>query len=297
MNKAQLLTELKKAIDKSDWPITKKTGLLPVRVVLPKVLEKMQQSFQVTARTFWGGKLKVMLPEIVSTHLYRFGYFDREVCFYLVDSLSEGGTYIDIGAHFGSFSLLGSTLVGKSGKVIAVDPTPSTFKLLSSNLGSYAPWSNYKLHNIALYDKPGKTPFFDFGLSKSAYNSILGSRDSSMKNTDNFKIEVETDTLDNLVAKEKLQRIDFIKIDAESAELAILKGGQETLKKFSPRITVEIGDTGLSNAPKSIEVISFLQQLGYDPFEVRDGKLVPHALLNNYQKDALTCYNLLFIKK
>lgn len=297
MDKDQLLAKLRESIEHSEWSITKKTAVLPIKVLFPKMLEKLHQTLKVTANTFWGGKLKVMLPEVVSTHLYRYGYFDREVCFYMVDSLCEGGTFVDIGAHFGSFSLLASKLVGRKGTVISIDPTPSTFRLLQDNLQNYASHQNFRLFNMALYDKAGTASFYDFGLRKSAYNSMLGSRDLTIQNSDEYKIEIVTETLDNLIGKENVKAIDFIKIDAESSELAILNGAKETIKKFSPRIAVEIGDTGLNSAPSSIKVITFLKELGYDAFEVRDGKLVPHMLLNDYQKEALTCYNLLFIKK
>lgn len=297
MNRDQFLHELKNSAVRSRWLITKKAMNLPYKVFFPKLLQKVRASYPVIARTFWGGKLKVMLPEVVSTYIYRYGYFDEEVCFYTISSLDEGATFIDIGAHFGSFSLLASKLVGEKGKVISIDPTPSTFRLLEWNLKQFAPHSNYKTYNIALYDCDGKTPFYDFGLSHSAYNSILGSRNDEIKNSDSYKIEVETRTLDSLVRSQQLDRIDFIKIDAESAELAILKGGQETLNKYSPKVAVEIGDTGLNNAPKSIEIISFLQGLGYTPFEFFDGSVVPHLLRDNYQKEKLSNYNLLFIKK
>ena len=269
----------------------------PWRVVFPKLLEKLDATNSTVARTFWGGKLKVILPEVVSTHIYRWGFFDREVCFYMIDRLKDGDTFIDIGSHFGSFSLLASSLVGKSGKVVSIDPTPSTFNLMQSNMNEFARFKNYDTRNIALFDSNGTATFYDFGVSESAYNSIVGSRNDVSMNIDKYRIEIPTQTLDTLVNDMGLSKVDFLKIDAESAELAIIRGGRNTLAKFSPLITVEIGDVGLANAPKSIEIINELNELGYRPFEFDGSKLVEHRVRDDYNKNGLACYNLLFEKR
>jgi FkbM family methyltransferase len=295
--KNKLLQALADKVKMTRWSKLQKLARLPLKVLFSKWVEQVKSNRLVTADTFWGGKMNVILPEIVSSHIYRYGFFDEEVCYYMIQSLEDGGTFIDIGSHFGSFSLLASKLAGPQGRVIAIDPTPSTYKLMTENLQQFAPFKNYQTFNIALYDRTEEISFYDFGLSESAYNSIIGSRNKEVKNPENYKIKIQAQTLDDLTTQLKLKQIDFIKIDAESSELAILKGGKETLKKFSPKLTVEIGDTGLLNAPKSIEIINFLIDLGYGVFEFRDGKIVPHALQNTYDKKFLSCYNLLFVKK
>lgn len=296
MDKQTFLLLLSKQADKTRWSKMQKLLRLPLKVIYSKFLDQFKINKIVNADLFWGGKMNVVLPEVVSSHLYRYGFFDEEVCRYMIESLPEGGTFIDVGSHFGSFSLLASALTGETGKVIAIDPTPSTYKLMSDNLASFAPYKNYQTLNLAIYDRQQQISFYDYGLSESAYNSLIGSRNKDIKDPEKFKIQIQAQTLDNIVKELKLNRIDFIKIDAESAELAILKGGTETLKKFFPKLTVEIGDTGLVDAPKSIEIINYLLNLGYSAFEFNNGKIVPHQLQKNYDKVNLTCYNLWFIK-
>ena len=294
MKKDDLLDSLRKRVTMTKWSKLKKLANIPLKVVRNRWAKHFNRADIVTTKMFWGGKMKVVLPEIVSTHIFSYGFFDEEVCYYIIHSVEEGDTFIDIGSHFGSFSLLASKIVGSNGKVISFDPTPSTYQLMSENLESFALYKNFQTFNMALFDRQQKISFYDFGLKESAYNSILGSRTREIINPEKYMIEIDATTLDIFTAN--LNRIDFIKIDAESAELAILKGGIETLKKFYPKLVVEIGDTGLSNAPKSIEIISFLLNLGYSVFQFHNGTIVPHSILKSYDKNSLSCYNLLFVK-
>jgi len=51
---------------------------------------------------------------------------------------------------------------------------------------------------------------------------------------------VKSLTLDSFVERQKLERVDFIKLDVEGAELSILKGALETIKKFKPKMAISI---------------------------------------------------------
>ncbi len=57
--------------------------------------------------------------------------------------------FFDVGAHFGYYSLLASTLVGKAGAIHAFEPTPSTFEVLRRN----ADEPNVRVDNVALWTK------------------------------------------------------------------------------------------------------------------------------------------------
>ena len=87
------------------------------RMGLPPVLRALAQSRDVCATTFWGGAMDVLLPERVSTCIWRDGVFEPDVCAYLLRRLWPGMTFVDVGAHFG-FSPLGSHLTGPHGRVL-----------------------------------------------------------------------------------------------------------------------------------------------------------------------------------
>jgi hypothetical protein len=51
-------------------------------------------------------------------------------------------------------------------------------------------------------------------------------------------VKVKTMTIDNFVKEEKIDRVDFIKIDTEGFEKEIIKGAEKTIKEFKPRLAI-----------------------------------------------------------
>lgn len=60
-----------------------------------------------------------------------------------------------------------------------------------------------------------------------------------------------------------MDRVDWIKIDVEGAEVSVLKGGMKLLKKHRPKLIVEC-----SHGPSFFEVGSILEPLGYSINEI-----------------------------
>ena len=78
----------------------------------------------------------------VSMFLEMKDYIDRSIYFdsfefnirkIILNNISEGGTFLDIGANIGYFSLLVSKIVGDKGKIIAFEPNPITIGRLKKN--------------------------------------------------------------------------------------------------------------------------------------------------------------------
>jgi FkbM family methyltransferase len=84
-----------------------------------------------------------------------------------------------------------------------------------------------------------------------------------------LEIDVEVDTLDNIVDEVGLDTVDFIKIDVEGAEGLVVKGAERTLKR-AKAILIEIW-------PENTWIISHLQALGY-----KLAKVVDHHGYKNY---------------
>ena len=95
---------------------------IPLRLAWPYVLGRVKQQQQVLATLFFGKRMLVILPEPVSVRIWRYGVFEPDVAFYLITCLRAGDTFIDIGGHFGFFSMLGRELVGQDGTVVTFEP-------------------------------------------------------------------------------------------------------------------------------------------------------------------------------
>jgi FkbM family methyltransferase len=143
---------------------------------------------------------------------------------------AKGNVVIDVGAHVGRYTLLGSKLVGMSGKVIAVEAHPDNFQLLKRNLQLNKSDNNVIALNCAAYseDEPNLRLFLageDRG--NTIYNTIMESRRNA---TEKFVI-IPALKLDSIVQRAGISahEINWIKIDVEGAEYEVLKGAQSIL--------------------------------------------------------------------
>jgi FkbM family methyltransferase len=227
--------------------------------------------------TFWSDEMTVVIPEEVSLKLFAYGYFEPGLTGIMLEYLNKNDTLIDIGAHFGYFTLLGSTIVGGQGKVHSFEPIPTTYEILKSNTINK---SNIKINCLALFSNNSQMPMMDLGTDKSAYNSIV--TDNS-KNNSEALLNVNTICLDDYVNSNAI-RPNFIKLDAEDAEYEVLMGAKKTLERFFPIISLEVGGN------KSKKCITFLKDIGYSVFKCRKGKLTTHDFQQKYDYD-----NLLFL--
>jgi FkbM family methyltransferase len=262
----------------------------PWRMLYPKLLEIGRRPKEIRSRTFWGGEMNVIYPETVSMNIWRYGYFEEAVCLYMLNHLKEGMTFIDIGAHFGFFTLLGSHLVGPKGRVLAFEPTPSTCRQLQKNIVNYSEHPNIQIFNCAAYNEEREIKFYDYGIQYSALNSGFGIRRKDAAAFAKNEIKVEARKLDNILKEGGIDHVDLIKIDAESSEIHVLKGMAETLNGSRPALILEVGDFEIEGVPRSKEIVAWLQGMGYSPYQVREGKMVPHEVMENYEYD-----NLLFL--
>jgi len=90
---------------------------------------------------------------------------------------------------------------------------------------------------FALSDKSGYSTF-QYVKNAPAYSG-LKIRKYDIENPEIEEIEVEIKTLDEIIPSNI--KVDFIKIDVEGAELGVLQGGKQLLKKYKPIIVFEFG--------------------------------------------------------
>ncbi len=140
----------------------------------------------------------------------------------------SGATAIDIGANIGSYTL---RLAKRFAHIIAFEPNPICSRVLQINIASNK-FQNVVVQQIALSDRNGTLPFYIRGGGASSLTSTHYARKHDKV------IQVKVSRLDNF--QNSVRRVDFIKIDAEGAELSILKGGISLLERFRPVLAVEV---------------------------------------------------------
>jgi FkbM family methyltransferase len=156
---------------------------------------------------------------------YSRGQYDSDVRSVMNRLLTSGMTFIDVGAHFGLFTLLGAQAVGPEGTVYAFEPDPAAYSLLASNLRLNG-FSNTHAYCSAVSDKSGSLAF---DICKEATHSSLATRGEHTGAHAIVKtIMVDTLRLDDVLAGKKA---DLIKVDAEGAELMIFSGAMGLLSR------------------------------------------------------------------
>jgi len=133
--------------------------------------------------------------------------------------LRAGDTVIDAGANVGSLSLLAATIVGESGRVLAVEPHPRIFGFLRQNLALNRA-ANVRAENTALGEAAGELVFSDTRADDE--NSVQRSGPG---------IRVPVTTLDLLAAD--LGQVALLEIDVEGFEISVLQGAAGVLSRTS----------------------------------------------------------------
>ena len=228
--------------------------------------------------TLFGANMFVNLDEFVGSEIYLHGGHEFELSALVARALREGDCFVDVGAHFGYFSLLGSQLVGPKGTVIALDPARQTLNYLRMNCASA---KNVVIVDEAAWSSEASLDFQDFGETHSALNTVVAvrwARDDISAPKPAKTYEVKARTLDAICAERGLSP-RLIKIDAESAELEVLKGMAGILRSARPIVTFEAGDIAeaqANGAPTTADLIGYLRVQGYEVHSISpDGSLLP----------------------
>jgi FkbM family methyltransferase len=199
--------------------------------------------------------------------------------------LKEGMIALDIGAHHGFYTILASKKVDSSGGVIAFEPSPRERQRLLMHL-KLNHCNNVKVEPFALSNQNGETTFYIVDGRDTGCNSL---RPPVVSETTKV-LRVNTIKLDNYLEKESMRHIDFVKMDAEGAELEILKGSKRFLsQRPRPVILCEVDDYRTRawgySAPMIIE---FLESYGFRWFGInREGQLLPIEKRDSYNLVAL----------
>jgi FkbM family methyltransferase len=160
----------------------------------------------------------------------RADYYDVMSEFIMEEVLQAGSTCVDIGCHRGDV-LEPMIRIAPHGRFYAFEPLPGLFEHLQSRFGSD---ERIKLFNIALSDKKGTVPF-QYVVDAPAYSGFRTTEAGGGMGASQT-INVATARLDDVLGSAS---VDLIKIDVEGAELQVLRGGLETIRRCKPFVLFE----------------------------------------------------------
>jgi FkbM family methyltransferase len=178
-----------------------------------------------------------------------------------------GDTAFDIGANVGVYSVLLSRLCGSTGRVWSFEPVPDTYWRLRETLALNR-CDNVVPVQTAIYEKSGSVKMNLFEARFAEWNSLgmpsmcapHGNRVSPGRS-----ISVQAQTLDELCEAERIDRINFLKVDVEGFEVSVFRGAERLLRERRvDYLCFEISKEPLKGAGvESREVFQALEAHGY----------------------------------
>jgi len=209
----------------------------------------------------------------------------------IIDNAQSEVYMVDGGANIGDHSMHFLSLCSDANKIsllYAVEPFPATRGALEKRIGSSAG----SVIGAALGDQIKKVSFYyDDADGESGANSLLPHYYLSNK------LEVDQITLDNLIADKKIEKIDFLKLDIEGAELHALMGASHALEhQLIDYIQLEYNQTWIEGGGTIEKILNLCKKYGYQLYRIGPKQLFSisryHFILDDF------CYsNLLLIKE
>lgn len=194
-----------------------------LRYVQPKQALLRRLGFGATRLSIFSTRFGYMIAKRVNA--YMTGETEREKVAFIIEQVSDGDVFIDIGANYGYISLVAGS---RGAQVWAVEPERVNLNKLHLQVALNS-W-DIRILPVAISDEPGEL-FIEPKAGRSTVSKKKSSHDSYV---------VDTVTVDSLVKDEGLDRVDWVKIDVEGHEVHVLRGARSTLKKFKPVVLIDI---------------------------------------------------------
>ena len=150
------------------------------------------------------------------------GTYEQEQTALFLSHIQPGDVVLDIGAACGYYTLLASKLVGKAGRIVSFEPDPKNAAYLRRHVSANH-LSQAMVLQMALSDNSGQARFGG------------GSGTGTGRLCDEGAYDVTVRRLDDIASQLQLAPT-HLKIDVEGAELSVLRGGEQTIRRHQPMI-------------------------------------------------------------
>jgi FkbM family methyltransferase len=159
------------------------------------------------------------LQDVVDVH------YQQRYRYYVYQNIPTKRTMIDIGANIGIFAKPSAELFER---VICFEPVPKNFEVLEKNLENY---NNVELYCLGISNQPQTAKFSMKTLKCGQSQQVTEySDDPEYENFDCALVTLDQYNFDN---------VDWIKIDVEGFEDAVLEGSRETIRRNRPWLLLE----------------------------------------------------------
>jgi FkbM family methyltransferase len=220
-------------------------------------------------------KMKVDKTSYMGGSFYWSGFHQVKEIVFLKSFLKPGMTFIDIGANQGEFSLFAASIL-TNGKIYSFEPVTKQYKSLEENIVLNS-FKNINLFNYGLSNIEATLPIYSSSNEDVHFGINEGLSTLFMTENTNEVVETIEIKIFDIEFENKIERMDFIKIDIEGSELFALKGMRNHLSRFKPMILIELNNDTFSAANYTVkDVTDYLEEFGYQAYTLFRGKITKH---------------------
>jgi len=183
------------------------------------------------------------------------GRWEEETVSYCCNEMRQGGTFFDIGANVGFYSLSVASVVPGC-YVHAFEPVKENLELLEANVRTSGLQNRITVNNFGF----GEFATDISMVVKGQLSHVVPSATSTELGIDTVHIE----TVDRYCVQHGISDVRLVKCDVEGFELFVLRGAAHTLASQKPKLLLEIEDRWTKRynyTPDDIMI--FLGRFGY----------------------------------
>jgi len=199
------------------------------------------------------------LRNSLAREVFFLGSYEPQETLLLPALLRPGDTCVDVGAHWGYFSLIAAARVGRSGRVLAVEADPRVFATLERTLG-LNPELKVEAVQVAAAAEPGTLVLngYDERGDNWGISSVATSQGGAA-------FEVQAEPLDVLLDRREVGQVGLLKMDIEGAEVLALRGCERLLRERRIRsLLLELHPPQIAALNSTVQdVVAGLRENGY----------------------------------
>jgi FkbM family methyltransferase len=211
-----------------------------------------------------GYRFQCSIHDNIGSQVFFAGCYEAQESAFARAILGPAMSFVDVGAHWGFFSLMAAHLVGSTGRILSLEPDPRAFLRLKANI------ERNQLVQVTVFELAAadRDANWTLALQNETVLHLGTSRFVQNGGAAASTRIVRSRPLDLLLDEARLDGVNLVKIDVEGAEDLVLAGMEEGLRRRRYHsMILELHPPHLADRKRTIaEVLSVLRGLGYKGF-------------------------------